>query len=411
MVGFAGSRDLDDRRRRRLAQEAESAERRPPVKPVAPVVAAPVRFASSPIESVVRPQAWVNVLLVVLGLAVSGGAIFLGEWTTRHHAAAEASFGPRGLLIRSLAAVYFLFGAQLAAAIQWYRTRSRKDFNARYKVWHFVVPGLLSFGFCAATDAHRVFADWAQVHWQIAGAHAPLLLWMIPAGTLLLAMVRLLQTEMRGTAGAVVCLWIATLAAVGNAAVLLDAPLPVDDAVLAIADRSSALLWPLGLLLSLMLYARRVIYITNEPCALPAVARTASDDDARTWLNWWRPRSDAARKSRTAEPKVAVEKARPAKEVAAKPQASDEKARPADVPAKEPAPRLQAVAAAPATKPAAASTESANVVLRTDPVHSTDEDDEDADHHGGHFHSMSKKDRKKLRKQQQRERREDDYDE
>lgn len=367
------------------------------MKPTSPVVSTAPRFAASPIESVVRPQAWVNVLLVVLGLALSGGAIFLGEWISRNHAAANASFGPRGLLIRALAAVYFLFGAQLAGAIQWYRTRSRKDFNARYKVWHFVVPALLAFGFCAATDAHRVFAAWAQSHWQISGEHAPILLWMIPAGTLLLAMVRLLQTEMRGTAGAVVCLWIATIAAVVNAAVLLDAPLPIDETILGIAGRSSALLWPLGLLLSLMLYARRVIYITNEPCALPAAAKPANDEDARNWLKWWRPRQDAQRKARNAEPKVAVEKAAGEKPVVAKPPARNEDA-------------IAKAGPAPVVSPATAPPVAANVVRRTDPVH-TEEDDDESDVRGGRFHAMSKKDRKKLRKLQQRERREDDYDE
>lgn len=399
MVGFAGARDLDDRRRRRLAQEAESAERRAPVKPQPPVVSRPARFAASPIESVVRPQTWVNVLLVLLGLTVSGGAIFLGEWISRNHAAADASFGPHGLLIRALTAVYFLFGAQLAAAIQWYRTRSRKDFNGRYKVWHFVVPALLTFGFCVATDAHRVLVDWAQARWQIDGAHAATLLWMVPAGAVLLAMIRLLQTEMRGTAGAAPCLWIATIAAIINAAVLLEAPLPIDDAVLGIAGRSSALLWPLGLLLSLMLYARRVIYITNEPCALPAVAKAADDHDARNWLKWWRPRKDAERNARAADKKTVADKTAAGKPAAAKPPARTE-----DTVAK--------AGPAPVEMPSAPPPETASVVRRTDPVHiEEEEDDEESNSHGSRFHAMSKKDRKKLRKQQQRERRDDDYEE
>jgi hypothetical protein len=418
MVGFAGARDLDDRRRRRLAQEAESAERRAPVKPAPPVVSSAPKFAASPIESIVRPQTWVNVLLVLLGLGMTGGAVFLGEWTSRNYPSAADSFGPRGLLLRSLGALYFLLAAQLAASIQWYRTRSRKDFNARYRIWHFVVPSLLAFGFCSATDAHLVFAAWGQARWQIAGAHAPLLLWMIPTGTILLAMVRLLHTEMRGTPAAAPTLWITILAAITNAAILLEAPLPIDPTVMEIAGRSATLLWPLGILLSLLFYARRVIYVTNEPCALPAVAKRSEEETSRSWLNWWRPRTDAERKPQAASGKSAAE--RPAtQKPAGKPPAPTEdevvSEAPAPVPASAARPQASASTpvsiarpSAPAGEPATRQTGGDDVVRRNDAAHD-DEEDEESGYHGSRHHAMSKKERKKLRKMQQREQRED-YD-
>ncbi|MBL8851215.1 MAG: hypothetical protein JNG89_16155 [Planctomycetaceae bacterium] len=407
-VGFAGARGLDDRRRRRLAQNAESAERRPPARPAAPATATP-QFAASPIESVVRPQVWANVLLVLLGLSVCGGSIYLGEWVDRHYPTASASLGARGLLVRAIDACLFLFAAQLAAAIHWYRARSRKDFNARYRIWHFVVPGLLAFGFCAATDTHLVLADWAQARWHLAGEHASMLLWMAPAGVVLLAMARLLQTEMRGTSGAAPCLWIATLAGIANAAVLLKAPAPLDDATLSIIGRSAMLLWPLGLLLSLLFYARSVIYVTNEPSALPNPAVGGPEETGRNWLNWWRPRQKSERET-VSEAKAAMsELAAKSKPASVPEKTGDEKTSAADdkndrktmavAPKAAPKPSVQA----PVTPAEPEEMEPADVsgtVYRAD--HSHDEDDED-DHRHRH---MSKKDRKKLRRMQQREDRE-----
>lgn len=398
-IGFAGSRGMDDRRRRRLAQAAETAERRPPVRP--PVPAAPTRFAASPIESVVRPQLWVNLLLAVLALTVCGGAIYLGEWIGRNQPAANSSFGSRGLLLRTIDACLFLFGAQLAAAIHWYRARSRKDFNARYRIWHFVVPSLLAFGFCAATDAHLVVAEWAQSRWRVAGDHAPALIWMVPAGIVLLAMVRLLQTEMRGTIAAAPSLWMAILAAVANAAVILRAPVPIDDATLAIVGRCSMLLWPLGLMLSLLFYARSVIYVTNEPSALPSPP-VAAEDAGRRWLTWWRPRRKAERET-TAEAKAAMTRSKPAAEATESEtdlnsaKAARPETKPAAAPIAKPTPPA---VTAPAEPELEEEEPVSKTTFRADRAH----DDEDDDDHR-HRH-MSKKDRKKLRRMQQREERE-----
>lgn len=423
-VGFAGARDLDDRRRRRLAQNAEAVERRPPARPVVAPTATTAEFAASPIESVVRPQVWVNLVQVLLALGLCSGALWLGEWTSTNYPAAAGSFGPQGLLLRALPAMCFLFGAQLAAAIHWYRARSRKDFNGRYRVWHFVVPSLLAFGFCAATDAHLVFAHWAQARWNLAGEHAETLLWMVPAGTVLLAMIRLLQTEMRGTGGAAPSLWLATLAAVVNAAVLLKAPAPIGAEQLQLIGRSAAVFWPLGLLLALQVYARRVIYVTNEPCALPPSELPGEPTAARSWLTWWRPRATSERAAKNPARSVTDKPARlkPAAP-AASPAAIDndtpvEPRRPAaaDAPAPlvaqppRPAPALAnpartAVAPAVVTSPTVAerSLRDEPAAERTDESHdeqgASDEDDDDR------YRGLSKKERKKLRKLHQRERR------
>ena len=417
-VGFAGARTLDDRRRRRLAQNAEGAERRAPSRPGSTGTSNEPQFAASPIESLVRPQMWVTLLLATMGLGVCGGSVYLAQWTVLHYPSATASFGPHGLLQRSLATVFLVFGAQLAAAIHWYRARSRKDFNGRYRIWHFIVPSLLAFGFCTATDCHLVLSAWAQDHWQLTGSYARTLLWMIPTGTVLLAMVRLLHTEMRGTVGAAPSLWMAILAATGSAAVVLDAPIPVDAAIVAIAGQCVMLLWPLGLLLALLFYTRRVIYITNEPSALPSSSKDEPQDVARGWLGWWRPREATRRRKAKRDPDQ-------------KPQASDasdgQQSRAAAAKASSKETRQSAAASQPAKEPAVSAGDADAAqdpvagapeapvtaeeqepqkkraeVRRSDRAH-YDEYEEDE---GDRQRTLSKKERRRLRKQQQRERRE-----
>ena len=408
-VGFAGARGLDDRRRRRLAQNADTAERRAPARRSVATTAAGPQFASSPIESLVRPQLWVNLLLATLGLSLCGGTVYLGEWVPQNYPSANASFGPHGLLERALATVCLVFSAQLAAAIHWYRARSRKDFNGRYRIWHFIVPSLLILGFCTATDCHRVLAEWAQNRWQLSGPYAQTLLWMVPTGSVLLAMVRLLQTEMRGTGGAAPSLWMVVLAAIVHAAIALEAPVPVDDGVMDAAGRSAMLLWPLGLLLALLFYTRRVIYVSNEPSALPADAGQEAADEARHWRNWWRPRKESRR---AADVEAEVKQATAGTDGDRK---RARKRKPAEVPANKAAVEASWAPAAPAvsqesvteTTPEARSSTAArpvdSPVRRSDEAHSADDlDGDDAD---DAYRGLSKKQRRKLRRQQQRERR------
>lgn len=266
----------------------------------------------SPIESFIRPQFWVNALLVVFGLSVCGGLIWLGDWIDRLHPHLSAAFGLKdGLLHRFLRSLSFLAGAQLAIAILWYRARSRKDFAGRYRVWHFVVPAWLLFGLATATDGHWLAAQWARDHWSLAGEHAVALCWMAPAGVCLLTLTRLLHVEMRGSRGSAVCMWLGTLAAIANAVLLLGAnSLPVDERVAYLVERSAESLWPLAVLMAMVFYARHVIYVTNEPSApLEATASTPKSSEQPGWFARWQERRRiAAEQRREAAEKAATER-------------------------------------------------------------------------------------------------------
>jgi len=177
-----------------------------------------------------------------------------------------------------------------------------------------------------------------------------------------------------------------------------------------------------------------VIYITNEPCALPAATTRSDDDAARNWLKWWRPRVQADRKAKSSETPAASTDRRASAKPAVAPQRTEAKNPPQDADEEQHQPFKPAAASAtrtpptlaapmpaapamsarasvntPISVPRAAAADAAapatdNVVRRADSAH--DDDDEEPDRDGGH-HAMSKKDRKKLRKIQQREQRSD----
>jgi hypothetical protein len=246
---------------------------------------------------------------------------------------------------------------------------------------------------------------------------------MVPTGIALLAMIRLLQTEMRGTAGAAPTLWVALLAVVVDAALILQTPVKLDQELLAIVGRSATVIWPLGLLLSLQIYARRVIYVSNEPAALPNAPEGARTM-VQNWLHWWKPRikSDRTRLSAAAANNVRKApisaSAKPASNSGSAPAAAaiDERSADAAEPAQsQPASKPTApTAAAPAARtptPVTAAAAHAGKPVAEQPAASQDfsddeEDDDDAASlEGDRYRGLSKKERKKLRKLEQRERR------
>ncbi len=450
-IGFAGSRCVDERRRRRLAQEVEQetpAERRSPTRAhaLAPAKEPPEPFVpASPIESIVRRQLWVSILFTLLGLAAWAGILALGDWIDRTHGALSAAFGLRdGLLLRSLRAGSLLIAAQLSYVILWHRVRSRKDFSGRYKVWMWVVPTWLVFAFAAATDAHWLAGRAAQARWPMDVRDMDALVWLAPAAAVLLALTRLLRLEMRKCRVSVWCLRLSMLSAAVAAATLLGGHLLTDARTVYLIGSVSSTFWPVGLVISFWYYTRHVIHVTNEPAELPQSATTRERVGGRLsgLRRWWSERSatraerdreraakraDAAAskeaaRARAAEMKAEAE-ARPAAMVppAAKPvaPANVEPPRaapsavvqpgPASVPAARPAPPPPARPAAmlrpparPPGAPAAAAPPAAKPDLDTD-----DDADEDAseDAWSDEMQGLSKKERKRLRKlQRQRQR-------
>lgn len=449
-IGFAGSRCVDERRRRRLAQEADQEtqpERRsaPRTPSAHPPDAAPEPFVPrSPIESLIRPETWVNVLWCLFAITAWGGLLALGHWIDRLHPALSAAFGlQEGLLLRAVRAASLLIAAQLSYVVLWHRSRSRKDFGGRYKVWFWVVPACLVFALCAATDAHWHVGRAVQARWPLDVRDMAALVWIIPSAIVLLALTRLLQIEMRGSRISVGCLWLSTLSAALVAALVLAGHLLSSPETVLLTSAVAVNLWTFALGLSLWQYTRRVLHVSAEAADVRSqvVASGRASGARGALLRWWTARAQARaelRAARAAEraekeaaartPKSPAEapsapaRGKPAADIKARPAADARPSTPSSVPAAAPrqderrvipSVNLAAKAAPVApTRPAAAPTapeRPATVTMRIDDARSSDSDgqldDEDEDQDVGPTAGLSKKERRRLRKLQRQQQR------
>jgi hypothetical protein len=332
--------------------------------------------------------------------------------------------------------------AQLSYVVLWHRSRSRKDFGGRYKVWFWVVPVLLLFALCAATDAHWHAGRAVQARWPLDIRDMDALVWIIPAGIVVLALTRLLQIEMRGSRISVGGLWLSTLSAAVVAGLTLTGHLLSSPEAVRTASAVAVNLWPFALFLSLWHYTWRVIHVTAEAADIksPPAAAPKTAVPWRALRRWWAARAEARSQRRAASIEAraqaaaaAMTQAPPTKSAAATrakpaadrnpPQAAEEQpSAPASAPKTAPrqeerrvipsvdlAPRAATATAAKPAVPAPAPERPAPVTVRIDQARTADpdtedlEDDEDQDL--GPAAGLSKKERRRLRKLQRQQQR------
>ena len=225
------------------------------------------------------------------------------------------------------------------------------------------------------------------------------------------------------------CMWLATIAAAVNAALLLGSgTLPIDERVAYLMERAAECLWPLSVLVAMLFYARHVIYVTNEPAPQPQGEAAAANTIELNWFERWRERrreaaerrrvvaeqqraerADAARQAKAEAETLRAEKA--AKKAAAKAEAAALSASEEETKA-DPVPPVRksaqgAVPAAPLRSDAKAVTPGPKAVVSSRPAApaaeaeaETEEDDEAEDDSDTSLQGLSRKERRRLRKLQ-----------
>jgi hypothetical protein len=219
----------------------------------------------------IRPQPWVNWLIVAFGLALWAGLIFLGWTTDRSESGLKQVLGLRSGKLAGLFGATCLLGAtQLSLVALWYRTRSRKDFHGRYRIW--IWSSLIwAILFSAAISGwHLSCSAWIARH--LPGRLRPVATnaWPLIATILVATASRLLTSEMaRNTATR----WLLRAAGlVAAATLILHFDLSLAPASIALElQTAAASLWPLLMASALLHNARYVIHVSNE--AQPAHAR------------------------------------------------------------------------------------------------------------------------------------------
>jgi hypothetical protein len=298
-TGFAGSRCLDERRRRRLAGEADDNDlngessssssndvESHDVDLVADDGELPpgdVRVSHFPLGRLISPKLWKLWALGVLALLVGGNLLLAGTTST----VGDAQFGPgfahlfdlaAGRAVKPFATLLLLVSTQLAWFIWWVRSQSPRDFDGRYRQWGWCVAIGMGATLAIAADLHLAWAKTAMWLWRPEFWHAEVMVWLLPICLAAVWVLRTLHREMRDCRSSLSMLWMATACGVCIAVLQLDAvtiPLPPDESRLMNWGLELSACWLL--FMSLLLHARHVVHVTPDPAQIrPPVFRLRS---------------------------------------------------------------------------------------------------------------------------------------
>ncbi len=284
-VGFAGSKHLDERRRRRLAGEANTLKveaETPGRSDGSPggVAERPWPFLpKDPLVQLLVPRRWGPVATAaVVGLAICGLTLLAGHDLNR----TAQWLGPdlaalfdlsTGRLVNFLSTFLLLLAAQLSVLVWWVRSASPRDFEGRYQVWARAAAVWLTFAFALNTGAHHAFSRTVLRALDGLGLdlwRAEPLFWLVPSGLIGLLLFQQLRRDMRACHVSGTCLGLAAgccvLAAVAE--FWSGQVLGRRDAQTVSAATSLAAHY--FVCLAVWLHARHVVYVSADPPEEPA---------------------------------------------------------------------------------------------------------------------------------------------
>jgi hypothetical protein len=295
---FAGSRCVDERRRRRLAGEADEIDTAAETvssydrddsasaddeSAADELSSGDVRISHFPVSRLISPKLWKLWAVGILGLLTGINLLVAGSTTP----ATAQQFGPgfeflfdleAGRAVGPFATLMLLVSSQLAWFIWWVRSRSPHDFDGRYRVW--CVCAVLGLGatLTFACDLHLAWAMTADWLWDYSFWKHETLIWLAPMALASLLALRALHREMRDCRSSLTLLWLAAISAAGVAEMQLDLvtlPLAANEVLLVGWGVKLTACWFLAM--SLLLHARHVVHVTPDPAQRrPGLLRFAS---------------------------------------------------------------------------------------------------------------------------------------
>ncbi len=204
-VKFAGSRSIDERRRRRLAGENEISS--PPGSTAMPKAGFwnQQRTREEAVQSPITPLASLipasRLRIWLLCAAVPFVGLLLVLISQHRYLISDLRLRTifdlqQGHLWRFVRGILFLGAAGLCWLVSWFRSASDRDFEGCYKSWYFSGWIFLAFGFVAGSDAHLVFAQIVGDYTQLHQPFLRTLFWAVPMAALLLEPMRCFTLEM-----------------------------------------------------------------------------------------------------------------------------------------------------------------------------------------------------------------------
>ncbi|HEX6987241.1 MAG TPA: hypothetical protein VF170_17820 [Planctomycetaceae bacterium] len=431
---FAGSKSLDERRRRRIAADEPRLTPSPSDAAAAPKPL-PIRRPTGrfPLRRIVSRSPWKLAGVGLAALALCGAGLAAGHLPPVR----SGAYGPglaalcsaeSGRLTTALGGLLLLATGQLAWLIRWARARSLRDFRGGYRIWWWTSLAFVGGGVALLTDADLAFASTLAWLTEARPLGSDAAFRLLPAAAALVLLLPSLQGDMRGCRTsrgfvfAAAALWLAggvTLLASGFVGQnLARVGLTVPPAAV---TTGLFLTGAVAAFTGLLVHARHVVYESVEPPDPPVRKKAAvAAEEPAVEAGEEKPKRTSTRRSGRAkaeepaaakapepkpaksEPKV-KEQSPPAEDAAPEPVAKPHfvKSQPA-----KPQPAPPPVAAKPQPKPEPAKPEP----VATTPVPESDDEwsEEDAVSADGRrfrldgpedaLKGLSKRERRKLRK-------------
>ena len=239
--------------------------------------------AASAVSSIIPRPMWLLSLLVGCGLLAWASVIGGGVWLdVRELDPWRDILGLQsGRLLRFWNSTALLTCSQLSFLILWRRSRSRKDFSGRYRVWFWV--GAVCSIFCVATVT-RLHERWSNAvagESNLVWLEAETVCWMVPATTLLLSAIHLMRRDMPLRSASRQWVRASRFLAVTAGLNLLVGSLVWPKAWVLPISEALCSLWPTVFASSLLIHARFVTYVTNEASRDSMQSRQPSRWEAR----------------------------------------------------------------------------------------------------------------------------------
>ena len=312
-IQFAGSKSLDDRRRRRLVVNADgtgadgtSAEDNPSAGKVLSELVASA--AAAPWVPVYEWRLWTYTALI--GLVVSAAAFALARPLSFRPELAPLTKhlleGDRPVLAVFIQTTFCFLATQLALLIGWYRAQCKLDFRGHYRVWAWTAVWFAIASFCSATHLHVLLGQLVEkaslVPWR-----PRVVTWLLPTSFVALPLFLLLDRDVRRGRSSLYTLRVAWLLTfVCGALELFSEDLQRFTWVPAV--RVILPLFATGtMFVGFWLHARVVAYISPDPPEpVPAPARSWL---AAAWawmsarLTWRRTQAAAAESETKSKPR------------------------------------------------------------------------------------------------------------
>ncbi|MFV0442222.1 MAG: hypothetical protein ACK5Q5_01480 [Planctomycetaceae bacterium] len=267
-IRFAGSRCVDERRRRRLAQEADGAELPARLAARRRQTASDNKLprGSSPADSLVSPRLWKHVVVGIACVLAWGAVLLIGSRADAARTGMESIVGiSSGKLTTFFSTVMLLAAGQLAFINLWYRSRSRKDFNGSYKLWFWTALSWLAFCAVQASGAHWSLADAVLAGRLVTVWNARAILWMVPTAIAFATLYALLRREMRDCRESLWTLRLTAATVLASGLTMLFGPFFFDPQTQMMADAALGMGWHMLLAYAMLLHTRHVIHVSNEP--------------------------------------------------------------------------------------------------------------------------------------------------